>query len=266
MEGAAFRKLTEEEMDKVIPRLQVLARSSPTDKQLLVRRLKAIGETVAVTGDGTNDGPALKLADVGFSMGIAGTEVAKEASAIILMDDNFASIVKAMMWGRCVNDSVKKFLQFQLTVNMTAVILTFVSSILDSKQSSVLTAIQLLWVNLIMDSLAALGLATEKPSIEVLDRPPDNKKAPLITFSMLKMVIGQAILQITIGFSIIFAGPVLFDFKELQAAGGIMGSDTTTVIVNEQREVLRTIVFNTFIFLQVFNMIKYAFLSLIKET
>src|SRR6266540_868220 len=107
-------------MDKVLPRLQVLARSSPEDKRILVGRLKELGEVVAVTGDGTNDGPALKLSNVGFSMGIAGTEVAKEASSIILMDDNFSSIVKAIMWGRSVNDSVKKFLQFQLTVNIAA--------------------------------------------------------------------------------------------------------------------------------------------------
>jgi hypothetical protein len=98
-------------MDQTIPHLQVLARSSPDDKRILVKRLKELGETVAVTGDGTNDAPALKMADIGFSMGIAGTEVAKEASAIILMDDNFASIVKALMWGRAVNDAVKKFLQ-----------------------------------------------------------------------------------------------------------------------------------------------------------
>ena len=111
MEGPAFRRLGDREMDNVIPNLQVLARSSPGDKRTLVQRLKKLGETVAVTGDGTNDAPALKSADVGFSMGIAGTEVAKEASAIILMDDNFASIVKAIMWGRAVNDSVKKFLQ-----------------------------------------------------------------------------------------------------------------------------------------------------------
>src|SRR5690606_5674873 len=104
MEGPRFRQLTKAQMDQVIPRLQVLARSSPEDKRILVKRLKELGETVAVTGDGTNDGPALKMADVGFSMGIAGTEVAKEASAIILMDDNFASIVKAIMWGRAVND------------------------------------------------------------------------------------------------------------------------------------------------------------------
>lgn len=111
MEGPKFRQLSTSQMDQIIPRLQVLARSSPEDKRILVRRLKELGETVAVTGDGTNDGPALKMADVGFSMGIAGTEVAKEASAIILMDDNFASIVKAIMWGRAVNDAVKKFLQ-----------------------------------------------------------------------------------------------------------------------------------------------------------
>lgn len=111
MEGPKFRLLSSAAMDEAIPRLMVLARSSPEDKRILVKRLKELGETVAVTGDGTNDGPALKTADVGFSMGIAGTEVAKEASAIILMDDNFASIVKAIMWGRAVNDAVKKFLQ-----------------------------------------------------------------------------------------------------------------------------------------------------------
>lgn len=111
MEGPTFRKLSKEDMDETIPHLQVLARSSPEDKRILVKRLKELGETVAVTGDGTNDAPALKMADIGFSMGIAGTEVAKEASAIIVMDDNFASIVKALMWGRAVNDAVKKFLQ-----------------------------------------------------------------------------------------------------------------------------------------------------------
>lgn len=111
LEGPEFRRLSETELDGIIPRLQVLARSSPEDKRILVTRLKAIGETVAVTGDGTNDAPALKAADVGFSMGISGTEVAKEASEIILMDDNFTSIVTALKWGRAVNDAVQKFLQ-----------------------------------------------------------------------------------------------------------------------------------------------------------
>jgi Ca2+-transporting ATPase len=158
MEGPKFRQLSNAEMDEVIPRLQVLARSSPEDKRILVERLKALGETVAVTGDGTNDGPALRTADVGFSMGIAGTEVAKEASSIILLDDNFRSIVTAISWGRAVNDAVAKFLQFQITVNITAVVLTFVSSVYSSDNTSVLNAVQLLWVNLIMDTFAALAL------------------------------------------------------------------------------------------------------------
>lgn len=111
MEGPDFRRLGDEEMDRILPQLRVLARSSPEDKRILVTRLKHLGETVAVTGDGTNDAPALKAADVGFSMGISGTEVAKEASAIVLMDDNFTSIIMALKWGRAVNDAVQKFLQ-----------------------------------------------------------------------------------------------------------------------------------------------------------
>ena len=110
MEGPDFRRLSDEEMDKTLPRLQVLARSSPEDKRILVQRLKTLGEIVAVTGDGTNDAPALKAANIGFSM-VSGTEVAKEASSIILMDDNFSSIITALMWGRAVNDAVQKFLQ-----------------------------------------------------------------------------------------------------------------------------------------------------------
>jgi Ca2+-transporting ATPase len=111
IEGPEFRQLSHDRMNELIPRLQVIARSSPDDKKILVSQLKELGETVAVTGDGTNDAQALKTADVGFAMGIAGTEVAKEASDIIIMDDNFTSIVKAIAWGRTVNDAVKKFLQ-----------------------------------------------------------------------------------------------------------------------------------------------------------
>jgi Ca2+-transporting ATPase len=114
MEGPDFRRLSTEQLDEMLPRLQVLARSSPEDKRILVTRLKALGEIIAVTGDGTNDAPALKAANVGFSM-VSGTEVAKEASSIILMDDNFSSIITALMWGRAVNDAVQKFLQVSCT-------------------------------------------------------------------------------------------------------------------------------------------------------
>jgi len=237
MEGPEFRNLTKAQMSEIVPRLHVLARSSPEDKRILVRCLKERGETVAVTGDGTNDAPALKLADVGFSMGIAGTEVAKEASAIILMDDNFNSIVKALKWGRAVNDAVKRFLQFQLTVNVTAVVLTFVSAVSSGTESSVLTAVQLLWVNLIMDTLAALALATDPPQDSVLDRKPERKGSSIISTTMWKMIIGQAIYQLLITFLIYFGAP------------GILPAYDPIVEHSE----IETLVFNTFVWMQIFN-------------
>lgn len=239
MEGPVFRRKSPEELREIVPKLEVLARSSPEDKRILVKTLKDLGETVAVTGDGTNDAPALKMADIGFAMGIAGTEVAKEAAAIILLDDNFASIVKGISWGRAVNDAVKKFLQFQLTVNVTAVVLTFVSSVANSEGESVLKAVQLLWVNLIMDTFAALALATDPPAHSILDRAPDKKSAPLINTRMGKMILGQAVCQLGITVVLNFAGPKL------------LGYDMSDPY---QAKSLNTLVFNTFVWLQIFNM------------
>lgn len=238
MEGPEFRKLSDFKQMEIIPRLHVLARSSPQDKRILVQQLKAMGETVAVTGDGTNDAPALRKADVGFSMGIAGTEVAKEASAIILMDDNFASIVKALKWGRAVNDAVKRFLQFQLTVNITAVILTFVTAVSSESEKSVLTAVQLLWVNLIMDTLAALALATDPPQDSVLDRKPEPKGSSIISPTMWKMIIGQALYQLAITFLLYYGGT--------HVVQPIVGGDLA-------HEDIETLVFNTFVWMQIFN-------------
>ncbi|MCJ1387277.1 plasma membrane calcium [Xylographa bjoerkii] len=239
LEGPKFRQLSDTEMDEILPNLQVLARSSPLDKQILVSRLKHLGETVAVTGDGTNDAPALKAADIGFSMGIAGTEVAKEASSIILMDDNFSSIVKAIMWGRSVNDAVAKFLQFQITVNITAVILAFVSAVASPSSHSVLSAVQLLWVNLIMDTFAALALATDAPTEKILDRKPSPKSAPLITTNMWKMILGQAIYQLVVTFTLYFAGASILHYD---------------VVANPLLQAqLDTMVFNTFVWMQIFN-------------
>ncbi|CAG8888006.1 unnamed protein product [Penicillium egyptiacum] len=240
MEGPKFRQLTNAEMDEVVPRLQVLARSSPEDKRILVERLKILGETVAVTGDGTNDGPALRTADVGFSMGIAGTEVAKEASSIILLDDNFKSIITAISWGRAVNDAVAKFLQFQITVNITAVILTFVSSVYSSDNTSVLTAVQLLWVNLIMDTFAALALATDAPTEKILDRKPVPKHVSLFTLTMWKMILGQAVYQLAITFMLYFAGDKLLSAH--------LSSEPEM-----RTKQLSTVVFNTFVWMQIFN-------------
>ena len=239
MEGPVFRDLDPKDRMDVVPRLQVLARSSPEDKKVLVETLRSLGEIVGVTGDGTNDGPALKTANVGFSMGIAGTEVAKEASDIILMDDNFSSIVKAIMWGRCVNDAVRKFLQFQISTNITAVIITFVSAVASDQETAVLTAVQLLWINIIMDTFAALALATDPASESLLDRMPDTRGTRLFTADMIKMILGQSIYQVAIILVFHFLGH------------SILGLDHSA----ENDKVVITLVFNTFVFAQVFNSI-----------
>jgi Ca2+-transporting ATPase len=235
MEGPTFRKLSDADMTEIVPRLQVLARSSPEDKKILVEKLKSLGEVVGVTGDGTNDGPALKTANVGFSMGISGTEVAKEASDIIVMDDNFASIVKAIIWGRCVNDSVRKFLQFQISTNVTAVIITFVSAVASEQEESVLTAVQLLWINIIMDTFAALALATDPASEALLDRKPDKKTAPLFSADMYKMILFQSLYQIVIILVFHFLGH--------------------KILRHDDDLVIKTLVFNAFVFAQIFNSI-----------
>ena len=235
----------QEKVDAIWPRLRVLARSSPQDKYILVKHiisstLNPNREVVAVTGDGTNDGPALKKADVGFAMGIQGTDVAKEASDIILTDDNFNSIVKAVMWGRNVYDSIAKFLQFQLTVNVVAVICAFVGACVVAE--SPLRAVQMLWVNLIMDTLASLALATEPPTEDLLNRKPYGRTKPLISRTMMKNIIGHSIYQLTVIFVILFAGPQLFDMEN--------GIQTGAQFKPTQHF---TMIFNAFVLMTLFN-------------
>ncbi|KAL4452347.1 hypothetical protein ABPG75_008009 [Micractinium tetrahymenae] len=193
LEGPVFRNMPEEELLPLLPKLQVLARSSPKDKYILVQTLKKLGEVVAVTGDGTNDAPALKESDVGLAMGIAGTEVAKEAADIVIMDDNFSSIVKAVLWGRSVFTNIRKFLQFQLTINLVALIVAFVAAVTSGETP--LNVLQLLWVNLIMDSLAALALATEAPTPDLLDAKPHGRDEPLISKYMWRLIFTQGFYQ-----------------------------------------------------------------------
>ncbi|XP_072914940.1 plasma membrane calcium-transporting ATPase 1-like isoform X1 [Hemitrygon akajei] len=253
LEGKQFNKrirnakgeIEQERIDRIWPRLRVLARSSPTDKHTLVKGIidsNALEQrqVVAVTGDGTNDGPALKKADVGFAMGIAGTDVAKEASDIILTDDNFSSIVKAVMWGRNVYDSISKFLQFQLTVNVVAVIVAFTGACIT--QDSPLKAVQMLWVNLIMDTFASLALATEPPTEALLLRRPYGRNKPLISRTMMKNIFGHAIYQLVIVFTLLFVGEKIFDIDS--------GRNAPLQAPPSEHY---TIVFNTFVLMQLFN-------------
>uniref|UniRef100_A0A8C1R3P2 Calcium-transporting ATPase n=1 Tax=Cyprinus carpio TaxID=7962 RepID=A0A8C1R3P2_CYPCA len=238
-------EIEQERIDKIWPKLRVLARSSPTDKHTLVKGIidsttAEQRQVVAVTGDGTNDGPALKKADVGFAMGIAGTDVAKEASDIILTDDNFSSIVKAVMWGRNVYDSISKFLQFQLTVNVVAVIVAFTGACIT--QDSPLKAVQMLWVNLIMDTLASLALATEPPNEALLLRKPYGRNNPLISRTMMKNILGHAVYQLTIIFTLLFVGEKIFDIDSGRNAP-----------LHAPPSEHYTIIFNTFVLMQLFN-------------
>ena len=201
-----------ENFKKISTNLLVMARSQPLHKYALVLGLKALENVVAVTGDGTNDAPALSKSDVGFSMN-DGTDIAKEASDIILMDNNFSSIVIAMIYGRSIYDNIRKFLQFQLTVNFGACIVVFLCSCIGS--DSPLASIQMLWVNLIMDSLGSLALATEPPYDELLKRKPTNKNESIINGRMWKHIGFQSLFQIIILLLLYLIGPkYILEYKE----------------------------------------------------
>mmetsp|Transcript_51442 Transcript_51442/g.121865 ORF Transcript_51442/g.121865 Transcript_51442/m.121865 type:complete len:1189 (+) Transcript_51442:158-3724(+) len=226
--------INQDEFDQIWPKLRVLARSTPTDKLVLVTgiqksRIQVGGfnrQVVAVTGDGTNDAPALKQADVGFAMYINGTQVAQQAADIVILDDNFQSIVAAVKWGRCVYDNICKFLQFQLTVNITACTLAFFGAAVLTE--SPLNVIQLLWVNLIMDSFASLALATEDPNRvpglkeQLLDRHPYPRTAPLLSKVMVRNMIFHALWQLGILLFLIFAiGDVCESGESINLCAGV---------------------------------------------
>jgi len=287
MTGPDFRAMYNDNKDQLIellPRLRVLARSSPNDKYLLVGLLQdTAGEVVGVTGDGTNDAPALKLADVGFAMN-TGTDIAKGAADMVLLDDNFATVIAAIKWGRTVNDNIKKFLQYQLAINLAGCFLTLVGALASKTSKEPIAPVQLLWLNLIMDTLAALSLATERPEEACLYRNPVYKQAPLITHRMFAFIFVHGGYQFTLTLLILFLGHRWFktvDFPHLGCAdptlpannsasypspaptrdfcnnacihvGGILSPEVGTGVCLQGR-VHSTMIFNTFILFQVFN-------------
>ncbi|GMN55248.1 hypothetical protein TIFTF001_024359 [Ficus carica] len=246
IEGKVFRAFSDKEREDVAEKITVMGRSSPSDKLLLVQALRRRGRVVAVTGDGTNDAPALHEADIGLAMGIQGTEVAKESSDIIILDDNFASVVKVVRWGRSVYANIQKFIQFQLTVNVAALIINVAAAI--SSGDVPLNAVQLLWVNLIMDTLGALALATEPPTDHLMHRPPVGRKTSYNKYYVEKLAdpgyyfssfTTPALYQVSVLLVLNFRGKSLLNLEH---------DDPT-----HANKVKNTLIFNAFVLCQIFN-------------
>lgn len=228
LEAKDIEEMTDAQLSEKLPDICVIARSTPTVKMRVVKLLKELGNVVAVTGDGINDAPALKNADVGIAMGISGTEVSKEASDIVLLDDSFATIVKAVEWGRNIYENFKRFISFQLTVNITSVICVFVSVLMGLKAP--FTALQLLWINIIMDGPPALTLGLEPNYSDLMSRKPTDRAENIISKNMFIRIFTTGIYV-----SIVFLCQYHFNF--LGAAPDEMG----------------TVLFTLFVLFQLFN-------------
>lgn len=228
VEAGEIEGLSEEELSAVLPGISVIARSTPVIKMRVVNALKSLGNVVAVTGDGINDAPAIKNADVGVAMGISGTEVSKEASDIVLLDDSFSTIVKAVQWGRGIYENFQRFIQFQLTVNLSSVIVVLASIL--SGFTAPFTALQLLWINIIMDGPPALTLGLEPIRGDLMDRKPTRRDSNIVSRGMLSRILVNGIF-----ISVVF-----------------MAQHWTNFLGGTQEQ-LPTILFTLFVVFQLFN-------------
>jgi Ca2+-transporting ATPase len=239
-----FNDLSDAELKERLPRLRVLARARPLDKFRMVKLLQEQDHVVAVTGDGTNDAPALKKADVGLAMGIAGTEVAKEASKIVLLDDSFSTIVKAVHWGRSLYENIQRFIQFQLTINVSALTIAFLGPFLGVRPP--FTVLQLLWINVIMDTFASIALCSEPPRPGLMRMPPKRKDESIVTRPM------RVTIFTTAAFFVVVMVGLLLGMKHLGwFAGGEPPPDDFEFRPLTVRQV--TIFFSVYVLFQVWN-------------
>lgn len=239
--GSEFQAMNDKDALAIVDRIKIMSRARPADKMKMVKLLQQRGHVVAVTGDGTNDAPALNHANVGLAMGKTGTSVAKEASDIILLDDSFPSVVKGIMWGRSLYDNIQRFVMFQLTINFVALAVALTGPFIGVKMP--LTVVQMLWVNLIMDTFAALALATEPPHWKVMARAPRRSEDFIVSRPMYLHIfgVGAAFYCLLIGLLKYFQQDGLVSVREL------------------------SIFFTVFVLLQVWNMFNARALGLKKS-
>lgn len=250
-----FGERSDSEAAAALPHLRVLARARPLDKFRLVRLLQEQGEVVAMTGDGTNDAPSLKKADVGLSMGVTGTEVAKEASKIVLLDDSFTTIVRAVHWGRALYENIQRFVLFQLTINASALVIAFLAPFLGFGEPP-FTVLQLLWINMIMDTLASIGLCAEPPREGLMREPPKRRDESIVTRPMLRTMIVTATFFVVVMIALLLAmkGPV--ERPGWFAGVGQRSAEFPLFSIRQA-----TIFFTTYVLFQVWNLINCRSLS-----
>lgn len=224
---------SDEELKRILPKLRVVARSLPQDKSRLIRISEELNLVVGMTGDGVNDAPALKKADVGFAMG-SGTEVAKEASDIVILDDNFLSISKAILFGRTIFKSIRKFIIVQLTINFCAISLSIICPFIGI--DTPVTVVQMLWVNMVMDTLAGLAFAYEPPLIEYMKESPKKRNESIINKYMISEIV----------FTGLYSALLCLLFLKSKFIGGLFRDSVDKVY-------LMTAFFGLFIFIDIFN-------------
>ncbi|KAL4632299.1 hypothetical protein ACB092_04G039600 [Castanea dentata] len=237
IEAGEFLALSDIEREETVDGISVMGRCSPNDKLVLVQGLRKRGHVVAVIGDGINDAPALNEADIGLAMGISGTRAAKESSDIIILDDNFASVVKAVRWGRSVHENIQKFIQFERSANIAALIINVIAAI--SPGDVPLNAVQLLWVNLIVDTLGPLALATESPKDYLMHRPPVGRRESFTKNIIWRNLLIQTLYQVSVLLVLNFRGRSLLNLENDKS--------------NHANEVKNTLIFNSFVLCQIFN-------------